>query len=735
MEKLERKVTIDDVLAKASEYLKNPKNINLIKDAYELANEKHSGQFRKSMDPYIQHPLEVAYMLADIHASPATIAAGLLHDVLEDTDENPEDLERRFGSDVVKIVDGVTKIGKLKYMTQEKALARTHQKILLAMAKDIRVVLVKLLDRVHNMRTLQFQPEDKQRKIARETLDLYAPLAHRLGMYRIKAELEDTAYKYLEPIEYENISRMITEQRLIREDDIQKMKVTIENILKNNEISRFEIKGRIKNIFSVSKKMKEKNLEFDQIYDLMALRIIVPTIEDCYHALGIVHSEWNPLPRRFKDYIATPKPNLYQSLHTTIVGYSGKIYEIQIRTYDMDEIAEYGIAAHWAYKEENKGYSPEKEQEEVATKLKWYRDLLTYAEIGESEDSDPLERIREDIFSANVYVFTPKGDVLDFPTGATPLDFSYRVHTEVGNHTIGAIINGRIVPLTYKLKTCDVVEIKTSKSFNGPTEAWLKIVKTTHAKHKIISILNKQKRETLVLKGKEDFEKAVKAENLVIPKIDDKTVAKSFEKYAVNNLDDFYFEIGKNSLSAKGAANRLAGVIEKTDDEALLKYYSDTEKKRVHRRSTNDFGIIVDGLDKAQIKLANCCHPVFGDNIVGYVSKGYGIVVHRLECHNTKNSEQERYIEVIWDDESEKKAFDTQILIVSFDRRNIVADIINTLNGINNINITTVYSAKNKAGDLLTKLKLTVSNVDILNNAITNLQKISDIYTIERIIK
>ncbi|MDD3123581.1 MAG: TGS domain-containing protein, partial [Candidatus Izemoplasmatales bacterium] len=323
----------------------------------------------------------------------------------------------------------------------------------------------------------------------------------------------------------------------------------------------------------------------------------------------------------------------------------------------------------------------------------------------------------------------------DFPTGATPLDFSYRVHTEVGNHTIGAIINGRIVPLTYKLKTGDVVEIKTSKSFNGPTEAWLKIVKTTHAKHKIISILNKQKRETLVLKGKEDFEKAVKAENLVIPKIDDKTVAKSFEKYAVNNLDDFYFEIGKNSLSAKGAANRLAGVIEKTDDEALLKYYSDTEKKRVHKRSTNDFGIIVDGLDKAQIKLANCCHPVFGDNIVGYVSKGYGIVVHRLECHNTKNSEQERYIEVIWDDESEKKAFDTQILIVSFDRRNIVADIINTLNGINNINITTVSSAKNKAGDLLTKLKLTVSNVDILNNAITNLQKISDIYTIERIIK
>ncbi|MDD4056611.1 MAG: bifunctional (p)ppGpp synthetase/guanosine-3',5'-bis(diphosphate) 3'-pyrophosphohydrolase [Bacilli bacterium] len=735
MDRPDYKVTFADVMAKVSEYLKNPKNLALIQDAYELANEKHLGQFRKSKDPYIQHPLEVAYMLADLHASPATIAAGLLHDVLEDTDEDRTDLEKRFGSDVVKIVEGVTKISKLKYMTVEKALARTHQKILLAMAKDIRVILVKLLDRVHNMRTLEFQPEDKQRKIARETLDLYAPLAHRLGMYRIKAELEDTAYKYLEPVEYERINSLITEQKLVREEDIQRMKDKMTNILDDNDIKKFEIKGRIKNIFSVSKKMREKNLDFDQIYDLMALRILVPTIEDCYHALGIVHSEWNPLPRRFKDYIATPKPNLYQSLHTTIVGYSGKIYEIQIRTYDMDDIAEYGIAAHWAYKEENKGYSPEKEQEEVAAKLKWYRDLLTYAEISESEDSDPLEQIREDIFSANVYVFTPKGDVLDFPTGATPLDFAYRVHTEVGNHTVGAIINGRIVPLTYKLKTGDVVEIKTSKSFNGPTEAWMKIVKTTHARHKIISILNKQKREALIEKGHDDFEKAIKAENILVPKLDDKMVAKAFEKYAVNNLEDFYFEIGKSSLSARGAANKLAGTSEKIDDEALLKYYSDTEQKRVKRRANNDFGIVVDGLDKAQIKLANCCHPVFGDNIVGYVSKGYGIVVHRLECHNTKTTDKDRYIEVIWDNDSEKKNFDSQIMICSFDRRNIVADIINVINSINNVTITTISSAKNKSGDLLTKIRLSVNNVDTLNNTITNLQKVADIYTIERTIK
>jgi len=674
-------------------------------------------------------------MLAELRASPATIAAGLLHDILEDTDVDRGDLENRFGKDVVSIVDGVTKISKLKYMTVEKALAKTHQKILLAMAKDIRVILVKLLDRVHNMRTLEFQPEDKQRKIARETLDLYAPLAHRLGMYRIKAELEDTAYKYLEPIEYERINSLITEQKMVREEDIQKMKDKITEILVENGFKSFEIRGRIKNIFSVNKKMREKNLDFDQIYDLMALRILVPTIEDCYHALGIVHGEWNPLPRRFKDYIATPKPNLYQSLHTTIVGYSGKIYEIQIRTYEMDSIAEYGIAAHWAYKEDNKGYSPEKEQEEVAAKLKWYRDLLTYAEIGESEDNDPLEQIREDIFSANVYVFTPKGDVLDFPTGATPLDFAYRVHTEVGNHTVGAIINGRIVPLTYKLKTGDVVEIKTSKSFNGPTEAWIKIVKTTHARHKITSILNKQKREALIEKGRDDFDKVVKTENIAIPKLEDKLVAKTFEKYAINNLDDFFFAIGKGSLSARGAANRLAGTSEKIDDEALLKYYSETEQKRIKHRASNDYGIIVDGLNKAQIKLGNCCHPVFGDNIIGYVSKGYGIVVHRLECHNIKNTDKDRYIEVIWDNESEKKNFDSQITISSFDRRNIVAEIINIINSINNVSITTISSAKNKAGDLLTKVRLSVNNLDTLNNTITNLQKISDIYTIERTIK
>lgn len=732
---MESKVTIDDVITKASEYLKKEDNLNIIREAYEVAEKQHDGQFRKSGDPYIQHPLEVAYMLAEIHGGPSTIAAGLLHDVLEDTDITKEQLEAKFGKDITSIVDGVTKISKLKYMTQEKVLAKTHQKILFAMAKDIRVILVKLIDRVHNMRTLEFQSPEKQKKIAKETLDLYAPLAHRLGMYKIKSELEDISFKYLEPEEYAEMEKMIFDQKQAREEDIQKMKDILTNVMNENHIKDFSIKGRIKNIYSVHKKMETKNLQFDEIYDLMALRVLVPTIEDCYHVLGIVHGEWNPIPKRFKDYIATPKPNLYQSLHTTVVGSSGKIYEIQIRTYEMDKVAEYGVAAHWSYKEANKNYTPEREQEEMSSKMRWYRELLSYAEMGEDEDSDPFDKVKEDIFSANVYVFTPRGDVLDFPTGATPLDFAYRVHTEVGNKTVGALINGRIVPLTYRLKTGDVVEIKTSNSFNGPIESWLKIVKTTHARHKIISILNKFKRDKFILLGKEEFERVCKNENFTNIKIDDKIVQTEFGKFGVNSLDDFYFEIGKKTLSAKGAANKLAGNIEKLDDEALIKHYADAEEKNKKRHSTNDYGIIVDGLDKAQIKLASCCHPVLGDSIVGYVSKGHGIVVHRSECHNCVSGEQERFINVFWDSDYKHKNFDSLLSIISFDRKNIISDIIDIVNGINNVSITSISSNRNKNGDLLTKLKVSVDNVDTLDNLITNLHKISDVYVIERTIK
>ena len=725
-------ISIEVVLNKANEYLKLEKNINIIRNAYELAKKQHEGQYRMSGEPYINHPLWVAYMLCELNAGPFTVAAGLLHDVVEDTDVTLEYVREHFGDDVANIVDGVTKISQLKYMTKEKVLAHSHQKILLAMAKDVRVILVKLVDRLHNMRTLQFQSPEKQKRIAQETLDLYAPLAHRLGMYRLKAELEDLSYKYVENENYTKVFNMIKRHKAAREEDILKMKNRLDEILEANHFQKYEIKGRIKNIYSVCKKMNTKNKDFEQIYDLLALRILVPTIEDCYHALGLVHAEWTPIPMRFKDYIATPKPNLYQSLHTTVVGLNGKIYEIQIRTYDMDAIAEIGIAAHWAYKEDNTAYSPEKEQAELAEKLKWYKDMLTHIENAEEDGKDPLENIKEDIFSANVYIFTPKGDVIDLPSGATPLDFSYRIHTEVGNHTVGAIVNGKIVPLTYRLKTGDVVEIKTSKTFNGPTEQWVKIVKTTHARHKIMSILNKRKRDSLILKGQNDFEFTMKNDNLE-GKLNEKQVIEMFSKYNVNSLDDFFYEIGKGSLSVKGAAHKLFGNQE-SDEDMLIKQYTDNRLSSNTRKRSSS-GIIVSGLDKAQVKLANCCHPVKGDDIVGYVSKGSGIVVHRFDCPNTKNGEQNRLIEVIWDTPEDNIIFyESALSILSFDRKSIVVDIINTINS-NSISIKSISSSKIKTGEILTKVKISVKDIETLEKAITNLEKISDIYSIERVMR
>lgn len=731
MEKCKTKlITYEEFYAKAREYLHIQRNLDIIEKAYLYAKEKHTGQFRKSGDPYIQHPLEVAYLLATFHTSPETICAGLLHDVLEDTDVTKEEMIEEFGEDITSIVEGVTKISKLKYKTIEKVLKKTHQKILLAMAKDIRVVLVKLLDRIHNMRTLEFQPVDKQKQIAKETLDLYAPLAHRLGMYRVKAELEDTAFKYLYPDKYKEITEKLNIEKINREEDINKMKERLENLLSQDEICNFAIKGRIKNIFSINKKMEKKGLDFNQIYDLMALRVIVPTLTDCYHVLGLIHGEWKPLPGRFKDYISTPKPNLYQSLHTTILGVYGKIFEIQIRTFEMDDVAENGIAAHWAYKEDNRNYTPQKEQEELFSKLKWYKDLLAYVEQGEDDDEDPMVSINADIFNANVYVFTPKGDVFDFPKGSTPLDFAYRVHTEVGNHTCSVIINNRIVPLTYHLKTGDVIEIKTSKSINGPMESWLRLVKTNHARHKIISILNKRKREELIEKGREEFEKNIKAENENV-KLDDKLIKDNFSKFSISCIEDFYYAIGKGDLAVGTAINKLLGRNEKVTEETIIKHYEENENRFIKRKQSAT-GIFVEGLPKAQIKIATCCNPVYGDPIIGYVTKGNGITVHSYKCHNITHAENARFIDVYWGDPIANKTYETIINILSFDRKNIVADVINVINSCQNTTILSITSTSKKDADLLTKVKLSVNNVDTLNNVITNLMKISDIYTIER---
>lgn len=724
--------TIDDIITYCQSYLHNEDNLNLIKKAYDVAKKKHEGQFRKSGDPYIQHPVEVAYILATLHAGPDTIAAGLLHDVLEDTDMSKEEMAATFNKDVAEIVNGVTKISKLKYMTKEKALAHNHEKLLLAMAKDIRVILVKIADRLHNMRTIQFHSEEKQKRIAQETLDLYAPLAHRLGMYRIKAELEDLSFKALEPEKYAEIAKEISFKKTERDEDVEKMISTVKGLLEKNHINHYDIKGRVKNIYSIYKKIITKNKTIDDIYDLLALRVIVDSVEQCYHVLGIIHSIWTPLPMRFKDYIAVPKPNMYQSLHTTVVGPAGKIYEIQIRTYEMDQIAEFGVAAHWAYKE-NVEYSHEKEQLEIVNKLKWYKDLTTYVENSATED--PLDSIIEDIFSANVYIFTPKGDVYDFPAGSMPLDFAYRIHSDIGNKTVGAIVNGKIVPLSYKLKTGDVVEIKTNKACTGPTTEWLKLAKTSHAKTKIKAFINKKQRDAFVAKGLEELTVIGKNYNYAPTTLDDKQVMDLFGKNGIRTVEDLYWTIGKGEISALAAINRILGLTDvKLDDELALKQYSEDSSKNRKRVATNGFGIIVEGLERAKLHLGNCCQPVYGDEISGYISKGNGIIIHRVTCPNVEKASPERFINVYWDKDFSGRIFDTTLKIIALDRRNLVADMINILNGCN-VTIASVTSTKNRTGDCMAKFKLQVSGLNDLNNAILNLKKIPEIYQIERVNK
>lgn len=729
---MDKPKTIDDIVEFVKSYL-NEESISLILKAYNVAKTMHEGQFRKSGDPYIQHPVEVAYVLATLHAGPLTIAAGLLHDVLEDTHMSREEMTIEFNAEVTEIVDGVTKISKLKYHTKEKALAHNHEKLLIAMAKDVRVILVKLVDRLHNIRTIDFQPEDKRKRIAQETLDLYAPLAHRLGMYRIKAELEDLSFKAIEPEMYKEISTLVASKKSEREEDIEIMKNSIVEILKNNHIEQYDLKGRIKNIYSIYRKMITKNKKVDDIFDLLALRVIVPTVGDCYHVLGLIHSIYTPLPKRFKDYIAVPKPNLYQSLHTTVIGHGGKIFEVQIRTYDMDKVAEIGIAAHWAYKE-GTGYSSQKEQLEITEKLKWYRDLVTY--MDNKSNGDPFDPIKNDIFSANVYVFTPNGDVYDFPSGSMPLDFAYRIHSEVGNKTVGAIVNGKIVPLSYQLQTGDVVEIKTNKACPGPTEAWLKLSKTSHAKNKIRTFINKKQRDLYVELGLVDLEKMSRMKDFDLKKFDDKLVQKYFSKLQIKTFDDLCCEVGKGTISAIAVLNKVLCVNEGiTDDVMALQQYSEaTSGQRERKISQNGFGIYIEGLPKAQIKLGNCCQPIYGDDIFGYISKGNGIIIHRVNCPNAARVDSERFIQVEWDPLFTGRVFITTLKALAQDRKNIVADMINALNYCN-VTILSVTSSKNQTDECTAKFKLQVSNVEDLNKAILALNKMPEIYFVERIFK
>ena len=597
-------------------YIKNKDSIARIEKAYFIAKKFHEGQLRRSGEPYITHPIEVGIILADLHAGPQTLIAALLHDVVEDTSYTLSEVEKAFDKDVRELVDGVTKLSKIHFQSVVTQ-AENIQKMLLAMAKDIRVVLIKIADRLHNVRTLESMPAEKQVNIARETLEIYAPIAHRLGIFKIKAELEDIALRYTDQTMYYRVANLIKSKKDEREQSIDTIIVQIQSLMKENQLVDYSIKGRIKNIFSIYKKMVRDQRAFEDIYDLLAIRIIVPKIESCYQVLGLIHANYTPIPRRFKDYISVPKPNMYQSLHTTLLAEDGTLFEVQIRTKEMDDIAEYGVAAHWAYKE-NKAYSKDKEQFEIAQKLKWYGELLKISsDEEESEDAeDFVNTVKGDILEANVYVFTPKGEVIELPKGATPIDFAYRIHTDVGHKMVGATVNNRIVTLDYSLKTGDIVSVKTNKNASGPSDAWLKIAKSSHAKHKIKSYLNKEHREDLIELGKQMLDREFISQKIT-ETIDDAFAKQYFEKNLVQNLEDLYLEIGKGLVSVKTVAAKLMGIA--PDKEVYLQRQMEKASKQLITHS--ETGIAVEGLRKPQIKLANCCSPVPGDGVIGFVSK------------------------------------------------------------------------------------------------------------------
>ncbi|PAT01212.1 (p)ppGpp synthetase [Candidatus Izimaplasma bacterium ZiA1] len=707
-------------------YITNKEHLQLIEDAYNYAYNKHKGQLRKSGEQYIVHPLDVAIILAEYHTDPTTIISGLLHDVIEDTDATYEEVKVMFGEEVALLTEGVTKLGQYKFKgntTEDEKLqnqAKNYQKMLLAMAKDIRVIIVKLADRLNNIRTLKHLPDVKQKRIATETMEIYAPLAHRLGMNVMKAELEDTSFKYINPEDYRRIAKMINETKQSREDDLEIMQTNLTYLLSENNV-KSNIKGRIKNIYSVYKKMSDRKKDFEDIFDLLALRVVVDSIELCYGSIGIIHSKWTPIPNRFKDYIAMPKPNLYQSLHTSVIA-NGKVYEVQIRTKEMDEIAEYGVAAHWAYKEN----TTTRMTDLVSQKLKWYGDLIKFTKESEN-DSDVLNLLKEDIFHSNVYVFTPNGDIIDLPAGSTPLDFAFRIHTQVGISTVGAIVNGRIVPLEYELVTGDIVNIKTSKNSFGPNDNWLKIVKTSNAKSKIKNYLNKQRRDVLIEMGKEDYLKVIQQRNVTI-NLTDEIIDELFNQKGAKTVEDLYFEIGKNTISPNSAVNWLLGE-EKTSDNDLIEAIN----RNVYIDKKSDSNVVVEGLDNPSIKLSNCCSPIPGDRITGYISKGVGIAVHRTRCNNLQKLDKNRYIDVLWGNDK-KKTYPVNIKLIVSNRDNVLAEIINSITSTRG-KVLQVAASTNKREEGVIKIKLEVHNKEELENIILNLKKINSIYSIERLMK
>lgn len=711
----------------------NPQtDLSEVVKAYHFGDEAHRGQLRNSGEKFFIHPVHVALILAELNMDTTTIVAGLLHDVIEDTSVTYEDVGNEFSFEIADLVEGVTKLKKIGYKTKQENQAENLRKMVLAMSEDIRVIIVKLADRLHNMRTLEYMTPEKKKEKALETLEIYAPLAHRLGISKIKWELEDLSLRYLKPDKYYDLVEKVSTRRKEREDYINKIIEMLYDNLSKADIES-EISGRPKNFYSIYKKMEIRGKDFEEIFDLTAVRILVDNIKDCYGVLGIVHTLWKPIPRRFKDYIAMPKPNMYQSLHTTVMGDRGEIFEVQIRTYEMHKTAEYGIAAHWKYKE---GIS---KTENFDEKLTWLRQLMEW-QNDLKDPKDFMETLKIDFFTDEVFVFTPLGDIINLPEGSTPIDFAYRVHTDVGNTCVGAKIDGRLVPLNYKLENGNIVEIITSKNSSGPSRDWLKIVKSTQAKSKIKQWFKHKNRDIDKVKGKEILERELKRQNYKLNEIlKDEWLEEIVENYSLNSIEDLYASIGYGNVKYNHVITKLRENYEKTDEfkvkkekeleQEVIKNTKGSEKNK--KKSYN--GVSVKDLDNIKTRISKCCNPVPGDEIIGFVTKGRGVSVHRADCPNIKQDvDSDRFIEVYWDTK-DTTSYPADIQIRTRDRSRLLAEITTKISELE-YTILSVNTRVSKDSTILINIRIEINGVEELEMILEELKKINSVIEAYRVI-
>ncbi len=735
MKEKNKDIGIDDVLHEVRTYINNEDSLKIVEHAANFASEKHAGQFRRSGEPYLIHLINVAYILATLKCGPKTVAAGFLHDVIEDCGLSRDELAAEFDDEIADIVEAVTKIGTLRFKGKDdpEYQAANHRKIFIAMAKDIRVILVKLCDRLHNMRTLEYQPEASQKRIAAETLDVYAPIAHRLGISAIKNELEDLCFYYLNREEYHHIAHLVEAKKAERDAAVSHMITDITTMLEENHL-QFRIFGRSKHLYSIYNKMVKKHKRFDQILDLLAIRIVTQSELNCYEILGYIHAKYKPIPGRLKDYIAMPKPNMYQSLHTTIIGDDGKIFEVQIRTEEMDRIAENGVAAHWRYKE-GTNYNSKTEQKEIEEKLGWFKNFALYSEEESDNESasEYMATLQHDVFEANVYVMTPMGRVIDLPSGATPIDFAYRVHTDVGHTCVGAVVNGVMVPLNTELNTGDVIEIKTRKG-TEPSEDWLQFVKTNQARNKIRNFLQKketEKRSEMIDQGEKLLREELSRRGFD-PKefMDKKKLETIYHDFQVGNYIDFMYGIAVKSINPTIVTEKL------TRQKARVTNFEEQAISRITNRDTTRHantktGIIVPGIDSMKMSIAQCCLPVYGDEIKGFITKGEGVKVHRTVCPNIASTKA-RLIDVMWDAGDKDRTYETEVVITARDRQFLVTDVLTVISQfkapIDKLNADVNHEL------LISTLHLTirVHDIDHLNTIIANIRKVESVVEVDR---